>query len=136
MPDTENGRNINFYQEKGRHKGIFAWIFSTDHKRIGLLYLMSILTVFITGVILGLLMRLELIAPGQTIMTARTYNSLFTYHGIIMIFLFVIPGLSASFGNFLLPIQIGARDVFFPRLNLLSWWLFISGAILIIASLF
>lgn len=136
MPDIENIGNINFYQERGRYKGIFAWIFSTDHKRIGLLYLMSILTVFITGVILGILMRIELIAPGQTIMTARTYNSLFTYHGIIMIFLFVIPGLSASFGNFLLPIQIGARDVFFPRLNLLSWWLFISGAILITASLF
>lgn len=126
----------SFLEENGRYRGIFAWIFSTDHKRIGILYLVSMLTVFSTGVILGLLIRLELIAPGQTIMGAKTYNSLFTYHGIIMIFLFVIPGLSASFGNFFLPIQIGAKDVFFPRLNLLSWWLFTSGGILILASIF
>ncbi len=127
---------MNFLEEKGRYRGIFAWIFSTNHKRVGLLYLVSMLAVFSAGVILGLLMRLELIAPGQTIVTARAYNSLFTFHGILMIFLFVIPGLSASFGNFFLPIQIGARDVFFPRLNLLSWWLFISGAILLLVSLF
>src|SRR3990167_9395077 len=94
------------------------------------------LAFFSAAVILGLLMRIELIAPGQTIVTARTYSSLFTFHGIIMIFLFVIPGLSASFGNFFLPIQIGSKDVFFPRLNLLSWWFFISGGILLLVSLF
>src|SRR3972149_6301122 len=104
-------------EEKGRYGGILGWVLSTDHKRIGLLYLFSMLAFFSAAVIIGLLMRIELIAPGKTIVTARAYNSLFTFHGVIMIFLFVIPGLSASFGNFFLPIQIGAKDVFFPRLN-------------------
>jgi len=85
---------------------------------------------------LGLLLRLELIAPGRTIVDAQTYNSIFTLHGVIMIFLFVIPGLSASLGNFFLPIQIGAQDVIFPRLNLLSWWLFVTGGLLAVTSLF
>jgi cytochrome c oxidase subunit 1 len=81
-------------------------------------------------------MRLELMAPGKTIVTAGTYNSLFTLHGIIMIFLFIIPGIPASFGNFFLPIQIGANDVAFPRLNLLSWWLYITGGLIALSTLF
>ncbi len=116
--------------------GIFSWIFSTDHKKIGLLYLISTLSFFSIGVILGLLMRIELIAPGETIITAKTYNALFTLHGVIMIFLFIIPGLPASLGNFFLPILIGAREVSFPRINLFSWWVFMTGAILAITSLF
>ncbi len=113
---------LSFYEHQGRYRGILGWIFSTDHKRIGLLYLVAILTFFFTGVILGFLMRLELIAPGPTIMKPQTYNAIFTLHGVIMIFLFVIPGIPSIFGNFFLPIQIGARDVAFPRVNLLSWW--------------
>ena len=116
--------------------GLFGWIFSTDHKRIGLLYMYAILTFFLVGVVLGLLIRLELIAPGETIVSAETYNALFTLHGVIMIFLFIIPGIPAIFGNIFLPIHIGANDVAFPRLNLLSWWLYISGALLALASLF
>jgi len=116
--------------------GLFGWIFSTDHKRIGLLYMYAILTFFLVGVVLGLLIRLELIAPGETIVSAQTYNALFTLHGVIMIFLFIIPGIPAIFGNIFLPIHIGANDVAFPRLNLLSWWLYISGALLALASLF
>lgn len=129
--DKENYLNV-----KSRFSGIFSWIFSTDHKRIGILYMVSMLTFFSVGVILGLLMRLELIAPGETIVKPQTYNALFTLHGMIMIFLFIIPGLPAVFGNFFLPLQIGAKDVAFPRLNLLSWWVYIIGAFLAILALF
>ncbi|MBI5374979.1 MAG: cytochrome c oxidase subunit I [Candidatus Schekmanbacteria bacterium] len=126
----------SFLDASGKYTGIRGWIFSTDHKRIGILYLISMMTFFLTGVVLGLLMRLELIAPGPTIMSAQTYNAAFTVHGVIMIFLFIIPGIPAVFGNFFLPIHIGAKDVFFPRLNLLSWWLFITGGVLAVVSLF
>ena len=81
-------------------------------------------------------MRLELIAPGPTIMGPQTYNALFTLHGVIMVFLFVLPSIPTIFGNFFLPIQIGARDVAFPRINLLSWWVYMAGATLVILSLF
>jgi cytochrome c oxidase subunit I len=117
-------------------KGLFGWIFSTDHKRIGLLYMYAILTFFLVGVALGVAIRLELIAPGETIMSAQAYNALFTLHGVIMIFLFIIPGIPAIFGNLFLPIHLGANDVAFPRLNLLSWWLYIIGALLALSSLF
>jgi cytochrome c oxidase subunit 1 len=116
--------------------GILGWILSTDHKRIGLMYLWCIVTFFCVGVLLGLLLRLELWAPGRTIMDAQSYNAVFTLHGVIMIFLFIIPGIPAAFGNLVMPIQIGARDVAFPRLNLFSWWLYISGAALAVTSLF
>src|SRR4030065_840056 len=131
-----SGGVLSFYEEEGRFHGILSWIFSTDHKRIGLLYLFSILTFFAIGVLLGFLMRLELIAPGPTIMRPQTYNAIFTLHGVFMIFLFVIPGITSIFGNFFLPIQIGARDVAFPRLNLLSWWVYMIGGALAILSLF
>ena len=127
---------VSYLQYKGKYKGIKGWIFSTDHKRIGLLYLMAMLFFFSIGVSFGVLMRLELLTPGRTIMDPQTYNSLFTLHGIIMIFLFVIPGLPAIFGNFFLPIMIGAKDVAFPRLNLLSWWLFVIGGTIAIISVF
>ncbi|MCK9208196.1 MAG: cbb3-type cytochrome c oxidase subunit I, partial [Salinivirgaceae bacterium] len=127
---------LDFIQDKQGKKGIFAWIFSTDHKRIGILYLVSITTFFLVGGLLGGLMRLELIAPGETVMSPQTYNAFFTVHGIIMIFLVVIPGLGAVFGNFFLPIMIGARDVAFPKINLLSWWLYVTGAILALLSQF
>ena len=134
-----NGNTVaeNFYhQSTNKHKGILSWLLTVDHKRIGLMYLVSVLTFFLVGVIIGILMRLELIAPGKQLMEAQTYNSLFTLHGVIMIFLFIIPGLPAVFGNFFLPIQLGARDVAFPRLNLLSWYVYVVGAILALVSLF
>ena len=124
-----------FWRDTGR-TGIGSWIFSTDHKRIGLMYLAGVVAFFLVGVILGVLIRLELIAPGPTIVTAQTYNALFTVHGVVMIFLFIIPGIPASFGNLVLPIQLGARDVAFPRVNLLSWWLYVIGAIIVLVSLF
>ena len=126
----------SFYDHQGRHRGIFAWILSIDHKRIGLLYLSLILFFFSVAVFFGFLMRLKLIAPGFNLMKPQMYNSLFTLHGIIQVFLVVIPAIPAIFGNFFLPIQIGARDVAFPRVNLLSWWLYTSGAIIVFLSLF
>lgn len=129
-----NNKHVSFLEHQGKYKGIFAWIFATDHKRIAFLYMYAIAAFFLVGAILGLLMRFELVAPGETIIKPQTYNGLFTVHGIIMIFMVVIPGLSAVFGNFFLPILIGAKDVSFPKLNNFSWWLFMFGSILAVAS--
>jgi cytochrome c oxidase subunit I len=123
---------LSFYETK---KGFFSWIFSIDHKRIALLYLYSIVTFFLAGVVLGFLMRLELIGPGRDIVDARTYNQIFTLHGVIMVFLFIIPSVPAIFGNFFLPLMLGTDDVAFPRLNLLSWWIYIVGAIFALMTL-
>jgi cytochrome c oxidase subunit 1 len=123
------------YLEAGG-RGLRAWVLSTDHKRIGILYLFSIMSFFLVGVTLGILMRLEQLTMGPTIMQPQTYNAMFTVHGVIMIFLFVIPGLPVVFGNFFLPILIGAKDVAFPRLNLLSWYFFMAGAALAVTALF
>ncbi|GAB1441694.1 cytochrome c oxidase subunit I [Ignavibacteriales bacterium] len=136
MSSSTNDVNVSYLDYKGKHSGLLGWILSVDHKRIGILYLISMMVFFTVGVTFGFLMRLELIAPGRTIVDPQTYNSFFTLHGIIMIFLFIIPGLPAVFGNFFLPIMIGAADVAFPRMNLLSWWLFIIGGLLAIISVF
>jgi cytochrome c oxidase subunit 1 len=130
------GTEPDFYHTATRRKGILAWIFTTDHKRIGILYLVTILFFFFGAVTLGALMRIELWKPEGTIVQPQTYNTFFTLHGIIMIFLFVIPVGPAVFGNFLIPLMIGAKDVFFPRLNLLSWWLFLAGGLLALTSVF
>ena len=115
--------------------GILSWILSVDHKRIGLLYFFSMMTFFIVAVTFGFLIRLELLTPGKTIVDAQTYNQLFTLHGIIMIFLFIIPGLPAVFGNFFMPIMIGAKDVIFPRINLMSWYMFVIGGLFAVLSM-
>jgi cytochrome c oxidase subunit 1 len=131
LPHTEPS-----FLETPQRRGILGWIGSTDHKRIGLLYLATMVSLFFVGVTIGVLMRLEQLTMGRTIMSAQTYNAMFTVHGVIMIFMFVVPGLPAVFGNFFLPILIGAKDVAFPRLNLASWYFFIVGAGLAILSLF
>lgn len=136
MSNHANSTYVDFYEHKGKHTGILSWLLTTDHKRIGILYLVSLISFFVVGAILGVLMRLEMLTPGETIMGPQTYNSIFTLHGIIMIFLFVIPGIPPVFGNFFLPIQIGAKDVAFPRLNLLSWYLYIVGGLFALLSLF
>ncbi len=120
----------------GTRGGIASWLFSTDHKRIGIMYLCGIMGFFLVGLLLGFLVRLELIAPGPTIMDAQTYNTVFTLHGVIMIFLVVIPSIPAAFGNIILPIQIGAEDVSFPKLNNFSFWLYVIGALMALSSLF
>jgi cytochrome c oxidase subunit 1 len=124
------------FLEAGGRTGLLGWILSTDHKRIAILYLVSMMSFFLVGVTIGVLMRLEQLTMGPTIMQPQTYNAMFTVHGVIMIFLFVIPGLPVVFGNFFLPILIGAKDVALPRLNLLSWYFFMTGAVLAVLSLF
>lgn len=119
-----------------RYNGIWSWLITTDHKRIGLMYLFSILFWFLLAILLGGLLRLELMFSGETFVSPEVYNSMFTLHGVIMIFLFIIPGIPAIFGNFFLPMQIGTDDVFFPKLNLLSWYLYMAGGFIAIISLF
>jgi len=128
--------NVSYLEYKGKHKGLLAWILSTDHKRVAILYLVSLIVFFLVAMTFGFLMRLEMLTPGKTIIDPQTYNALFTLHGVIMIFLFIIPGIPAVFGNFFLPIMLGAKDVSFPRLNLLSWYFYIIGAALVLISLF
>jgi cytochrome c oxidase subunit I len=125
----------SFYHDGGGRRGILGWLLSTDHKRIGIQYLAALLSFFSVGVMMGLLIRLNLLSPGR-FMGAQRYNELFTIHGIIMIFLFIIPGLPVAFGNFFLPIMIGARDVAFPRLNRLSWWIYLTGATIVAFAIF
>lgn len=112
-----------------------SWAFTLDHKRIGVMYLVSILSAFLFGGILALLIRTELLTPTRTIMAAKTYNQMFTLHGAVMIFLFIIPGIPAALGNFILPLMLGAKDVAFPRLNLASYYLWVIGAIFSIVAI-
>ena len=114
--------------------GLKSWLLTTDHKRIALLYLMSITVMFFVGGAFAVLMRLNLLTPDGELVSAETYNKLFTLHGLIMVFFFLIPSIPAVLGNFLVPMMIGARDVALPRLNLLSWYIFITGATLALVS--
>src|SRR5271169_457972 len=116
-------------------KGIWSWIYTLDHKRIGILYLVSVITFFIVAGLAALLVRLELFAPGRTIVDPDTYNRLFTLHGVVMVFLFIIPAIPASLGNFVLPMMLGAKDVAFPRLNLASFYLWLTGAAMAIGAM-
>jgi cytochrome c oxidase subunit 1 len=109
-------------------KGISSWLTTLDHKRIGLMYLALVLVAFTLGGVFALIVRLELLTPGKTIIDADTYNHMFTLHGVVMVFLFIIPSVPAAMGNFVLPIQLGAKDVAFPRLNLLSLYIYAFGA--------
>ncbi len=126
----------NFYTEPTKYNDLRKWVCSTDHKRIGLLYMASIFIFFLVAMMIGVVMKLKMLSAGTTFISARTYNSLFTVHGVIMIFLFIIPGIPAALGNFILPLQLGAKDVAFPRLNLYSWYFYIAGAVCALTSLF
>jgi len=108
--------------------GIRSWLLTTDHKRIALLYLTSITFMFFIGGAAAVLMRLHLIEPQGALVQPETYNKLFSIHGIVMVFFFLIPSIPAVLGNFLVPMMIGARDLAFPRLNLLSWYIYVVGA--------
>jgi cytochrome c oxidase subunit I len=116
-------------------KGIKDWLWTVDHKRIGVMYLWSVLVAFFLGGIMALLLRIELLTPKQTIMTAEVYNQVFTLHGAIMVFLFIIPSVPAALGNFVLPLMLGAKDVAFPRLNLLSYYIYVVGALMAVTSI-
>jgi cytochrome c oxidase subunit I len=115
--------------------GITSWLLTTDHKRIALLYLLSITFFFFIGGFFALLIRLELLTPMGDLVQADTYNKLFTMHGQVMVFFFLIPAVPAVLGNFLIPIMIGAKDLAFPRVNLLSWHLFIIGGLLMMYTI-
>jgi len=121
VPAVERENYLN------KEYGVMSWLLTTDHKRIALLYLVSITFFFFIGGFFALLIRLELLTPAGDLMQADTYNKMFTMHGQVMVFFFLIPAVPAVLGNFLIPIMIGAKDLAFPRVNLLSWYLFIAG---------
>jgi cytochrome c oxidase subunit 1 len=117
------------------HHGFGSWLFTRDHKRIGILYLWTILFFFLIATFAAVLMRIELITPAGDLVKSETYNKLFTLHGTLMVWFFLVPSIPTVLGNFLLPLMIGARDVAFPKLNLTSWYIFIAGGILALISL-
>jgi cytochrome c oxidase subunit I len=117
---TRNYLNVDY--------GAFSWLLTKDHKRIAILYMVSISLMFILGGFFAMMMRIELLTPEGDLLTSDTYNKFFTLHGIVMIFFFLIPSIPAVLGNFILPIQLGAKDLAFPRINLLSWYLYMIGA--------
>ena len=123
------------HEARPEPKGWTSWITTTDHKRIGIMYLWTVAVFFILGGVEALLMRVQLGAPDNTFLEPETYNQLFTMHGTTMIFLVVVP-IWAGFANYLLPLMIGARDVAFPRLNAWSFWMFLFGGLTLYASLF
>ena len=112
-----------------------SWLFTLDHKRIGIMYLIGVLIAFALGGVFALLARTELLTPGETIVGPDTYNRFFTLHGAVMVFVFIIPSVPAALGNFALPLQLGAKDVAFPRLNLLSFWIWMIGTVVALLSI-
>jgi heme/copper-type cytochrome/quinol oxidase subunit 1 len=116
-------------------EGWLGWLTTTDHKRIGILYLVTTFLFFVLGGVEALLMRLQLARPNSELVAPETYNALFTMHGTTMIFLFIVPVLG-GFANYLVPLMIGARDVAFPRINALSYWLLLFGGVVLYAALF
>ncbi|HET7755325.1 MAG TPA: cbb3-type cytochrome c oxidase subunit I [Anaeromyxobacteraceae bacterium] len=124
-PEAPLYNERNYLNEKS---GVWSWLTTVDHKRIGVMYLVLVIGALFLGGVFAMLVRIELLTPGPTIMSAMTYNRMFTLHGVVMIFLFMIPAIPNVFGNFFLPIMLGARDVAFPRLNLLTVYLYLLGA--------
>jgi len=116
-------------------KGIKSWLLTLDHKRIGMMYFFAIMFFFFVGGLFAIMIRLELMHPGKDFVDANTYNQLFTLHGAIMIFLFIIPSIPAALGNLILPLMLGAKDVAFPRLNLASWYIYVFGAIFAVVAI-
>ncbi len=125
-PDPKSISTVNYLNEE---KTVASWFFTHDHKRIALLYLASITFFFLLGGVAAMLMRIELIHPRGELFTSTTYNKLFTLHGVIMVWFFLIPSIPNVLGNFLIPMMIGARDMAFPRLNLISWYVFMLGGL-------
>ena len=119
-----NGRPSNYLNAS---YGIKSWLFTMDHKRVGILYLVVLTLFFLIGGVFASLIRLELLTPEGDLVGAETYNKLFTMHGVAMIFFFLIPSVPAVLGNFCIPLQIGARDVAFPKINLTSWYCYVAG---------
>ncbi len=133
MADNQKTDSTPYFAHGGT--GLWQWITSTDHKRIGIMYLVSLLFFFLLAGVAALVMRYELATPQSDIISPHTYNVLFTLHGSLMVFFFIVPGLAASFGNFLIPLMIGARDVAFPKLNIGSYWIYLAGTAILLYAL-
>src|SRR5450432_1627258 len=127
MVETENYLNNGY--------GLKSWLLTKDHKRIAILYLVSITAMFFVGGFFAMLIRLELLTPAGDLVSSDTYNKLFTMHGVSMIFFFLITSVPAVLGNFCIPLMIGAKDLAFPKLNLASWYIFMIGAIFALTSM-
>jgi cytochrome c oxidase subunit 1 len=115
--------------------GLWSWLNTRDHKRIGLMFYGAVVLMFLFGGLFALALRTELLTPERTVMDAMTYNRMFTLHGVTMVWLFLVPSIPTSFGNFILPIQLGARDLAFPKLNLMSFYTFVIGAAVTIGGM-
>ena len=113
-------------------QGILSWFFTRDHKRIAILYLIGVSFFFLVGGLLAMALRLELLTPQSDLMALDTYNKVFSMHGIVMVFFVLIPAIPAVLGNFVLPLMLGARDLAFPRINLLSWYCYVAGGLLLL----
>ena len=131
---THAGNNSGSYLDAPH--GIASWLLTKDHKRIAILYLISITVFFMIGGLFAAGIRAELLTPAGDLFTSDLYNKVFTLHGVVMIFFFLIPSIPATLGNFLVPIMCGAKDLAFPRINLLSWYLYLIGAILTLGAVF
>lgn len=116
-------------------RGFLSWALTLDHKRIGVMYLVGIFVMFLLGGLFAVLLRSELLTPGRTLVDGNWYNRFFTFHGAIMVFTVIIPGIPAAMGNFVLPLMLGAKDVAFPRLNLASFYMWVIGSVMALASL-
>lgn len=115
---------------------IRSWLLTTDHKRIAILYMVTITIFFFLGGIAAALVRYNLIVPEGMLRSAETYNRLFSMHGVLMVWFFLVPSIPVTLGNFLVPLMIGARDLAFPRINLLSWYLFVLAGIIVLYAFF
>jgi cytochrome c oxidase subunit 1 len=120
----------------GAPHGLASWLLTKDHKRIAMLYLISITIFFAVGGTFAAMIRAELATPQGDLLTSDLYNKVFTLHGVVMIFFFLVPSIPATLGNFFLPIMIGAKDLAFPRINLLSWYIYVIGAVITLAAVF
>ena len=134
LPDQRTARipKTNYLTKEN---GLLSWLLTGDHKRIAILYLISITCFFFVGGALAGLIRLELLTPQSDLMATDTYNKVFTMHGVVMIFLFLVPSVPATLGNFFIPMMIGAKDLALPKVNLLSWYLYIVGGILVLYTM-
>lgn len=129
---SKSNSNLNFFQAAS---GLRSWLITLDHKRIGIMYLIAVCIAFAIGGLFAAALRLELLTPTKLLFTAKQYNQLFTLHGAVMVFLFIIPSIPASLGNFVLPIMLGAKDVAFPKLNLASFHIYLLGAAILLLSI-
>jgi len=132
IPAARRVKELNFLNHD---YSIHSWLMTKDHKRIAILYMVSITFFFIIGGVAAMLIRLELISPTNWLVASETYNKLFTMHGVIMVWFFLIPSIPAVLGNFLMPLMLGARDVAFPKLNMASWYLYVIGGVFTLVAL-